>query len=143
MSFLINGLDQKPMERINKSVINKKSIPVRKPKASPKAHTTKGTTAPPTIPVTSIPEKDPWDSATEFRAKEMTIDHIVAIKNPINGNDSSACSLLPKRANISAIIVANDVPMITFLLSINFKRIRPKSVPNVIIPQKLEIVFAP
>ena len=91
MSFLINGLDQKPMEMINKSVINKKSIPVRKPKASHKAPTIKGTTAPPTIQVTSIPEKDPWDSATEFRANEMIIDHIVAIKNPINGNDSIAC----------------------------------------------------
>ena len=39
--------------------MNKKTIPVLRPKTSPNAPTIKGTTAPPTIPVTRIPEKEP------------------------------------------------------------------------------------
>lgn len=143
VSLLINGFDQNPIERINKSVINRKTIPIRRPKTSPNPPTIKGTTAPPTIPVTSIPEKEPWASATEFKANEIIIDHIVAIKKPMAGKAIKACALFPKRAINNAKIEAVEVTIRTFLLSKNFKRTSPKSVPKVIIPQKLETVLAP
>ena len=62
-------------------------------------------TAPPTIPVTKIPEKEPCASATEFSAKEIIIDHMVAIKNPMAGKAINACELFPCAAAADAALV--------------------------------------
>ena len=141
--MLINGLDQKPIDKIKKSVINKKSIPVFKPKTSPSAPTINGTMAPPAIPVTKIPEKEPCASATEFSAKDIIIDHIVEIKKPIKGKAIKACSVDPKSAEMRKKVVPTDATIKTFLLSKNFNSRSPRRVPKVIIPQKFEIVLAP
>ena len=81
--MLIKGFAQNPIERINNRVIIKNNRPVFNPKTSPIAPTINGINAPPIIPVTKIPENEPCESETEFKAKEIIIDHIVAIKKPI------------------------------------------------------------
>ena len=141
--MVISGFDQNPMDRINKSVEKRKTIPMRRPYKSPNTPTIKGMTAPPTIPVTKIPEKEPCASATEFSAKEIIIDHMVAIKNPMVGKAINACELFPKSPIKRATIEATEVTISTFLLSKNLSSTSPSNVPSVIIPQKLDIVFAP
>ncbi len=49
-------------------------MPKRKPILSPSHPIIKGAMAPPIIPVTIIPEKEPWCSLTEFKAKEKLWD---------------------------------------------------------------------
>jgi len=67
------GLAQKPILKINARLINKTLMPSLSPKRSPNPPMMNGNMAPPTIPVTRIPEKDPWCSLTEFKAKEKMI----------------------------------------------------------------------
>ena len=54
-------------------------MPVRNPKRSPRPPTTSGTTAPPMIAVTRIPEKLPWCSATEFDAIETDVERLIEL----------------------------------------------------------------
>ena len=68
---------------------------------------------------------------------------MVAIKNPMAGKAINACELFPKSPIKRATIEATDVTISTFLLSKNLSSTSPSNVPSVIIPQKLEIVFAP
>jgi hypothetical protein len=46
-------------------------MPKRKPILSPSHPIIKGTMAPPIIPVTIIPENEPWCSLTELRLKKI------------------------------------------------------------------------
>ena len=71
------------------------------------------------------------------------IDHITEAKNPTIGKAINAIDFEPKSANVKLIIAANVKPIITFRLSINFKRTNPKAVPATINPQNNATVFAP
>src|SRR5439155_292444 len=83
----------------------------------------RGTMAPPMMPVTIIPEKEPWCSLTEFRASEKIIGYITEAKNPIQGNAISEIFAEPKSATLKN-MRARTVKMIkTFLLSIIFIKI--------------------
>ena len=59
----------------------------------------KGKIAPPIIPVSKIPVKVPWFLVTEFRPMDIIRDHIPEIEKPINLNDNTETSRLPKRAH--------------------------------------------
>src|SRR3970282_1845663 len=61
-------------------------MPARNPTRSPSPPTMSGMMAPPMMPVTSIPEKLPWCSATELSAREKITGHMTAAKKPTAGN---------------------------------------------------------
>ena len=65
---------------------NKKAMPPFNPTRSPNVPTSKGNMAPPAIPVHNIPDKEPWCSLTEFKAREKMMDHMTEMKKPIIGN---------------------------------------------------------
>ncbi len=85
-----------------------------KPAKSPKIPIISGNTAPPIIPVTKIPEKAPWCFDVEFNAREIIIDHIVDIKNPINGNEIRDTFNGPKTAVKKEMIEADVKKLIFF-----------------------------
>ena len=114
-----------------------------KPAKSPRIPIINGNTAPPIIPVTKIPEKAPWCFDVEFNAREIIIDHIVDIKNPINGNEIRDTFNGPKTAVKKEMIEADVKKINIFLLSNSFNKKRPEIVPRVIKPQKYEIILAP
>ena len=64
-------------------------------------------------------------------------------KNPTIGNAIKAIVFEPKSAKVKETIAANVKPIITFRLSINFNKTKPKTVPAVISPQNKATVFAP
>ena len=118
-------------------------MPNFKPIKSARIPIISGITAPPIIPETNIPEKAPWSFEVEFKAREIIIDHIVEIKNPINGNEIRETFNDPKTANKREMMEADVKKINIFLLSISFNKKRPEIVPRVIKPQKYEIILAP
>ena len=118
-------------------------MPNFKPIKSARIPIISGITAPPIIPETNIPEKAPWSFEVEFKAREIIIDHIVDIKNPINGNEIRETFNDPKTANKRETMEADVKKINIFLLSISFNKKRPEIVPRVIKPQKYEIILAP
>ena len=50
------------------------------------------------IAVLKIPEKEPWCSATEFRAREITIGHITEANSPIAGKAITETLAGPNKA---------------------------------------------
>ena len=138
-----SGLDQNPIDKINKRGIKSKVIPTFKPAKSARIPIISGKTAPPIIPETNIPEKVPWSFEVEFKAREIIIDHIVDIKNPINGNEIRETFNDPKTDNKREMMEADVKKINIFLLSISFNKKRPEIVPRVIKPQKYEIILAP
>ena len=134
--LVIIGLAQKPILNINPSVKNKKHMPKRKPILSPNHPIIKGAMAPPIIPVTIIPENEPWCSLTEFKAKEKIMGYRTEAKNPTMGKAIKAMEEVPNNA-IAKLIIARPVNVIsTMRLSIIFKRSKPNIPPAVIKPQK-------
>ena len=138
-----SGLDQNPIDKINKRGIKSKVMPTFKPAKSARIPIISGKTAPPIIPETNIPEKAPWSFEVEFKAREIIIDHIVDIKNPINGNEIRETFNDPKTANKREMMEADVKKINIFLLSIFFNKKSPDKVPSVINPQKYEIILAP
>ena len=138
-----SGLDQNPIDKINKRGIKSKVMPTFKPAKSARIPIINGKTAPPIIPETNIPEKAPWSFEVEFKAREIIIDHIVDIKNPTNGNKIKEIFNGPKTANKKEMMEADVKKINIFLLSISFNKKRPEIVPRVIKPQKYEIILAP
>ena len=131
-----SGLDQNPIDKINKRGIRSKVMPTFKPAKSAIIPIISGKTAPPIIPETNIPEKAPWSLDIEFKASEIIIDHIVDIKKPTNGNKIKETFCGPKTAKTKE-MMEDDVKKINiFLLSISFNKKRPEIVPRVIKPQK-------
>src|SRR5437016_13701773 len=57
-----------------------------------------GTTAPPMIPVPKMPEKEPWNSATELRASDTTIGHITDANRPTAGKAMTETIAGPNKA---------------------------------------------
>ena len=138
-----SGLDQNPIDKINKRGIRSKVMPTFKPAKSAIIPIISGKTAPPIIPETNIPEKAPWSLDIEFKASEIIIDHIVDIKKPTNGNKIKETFCGPKTAKTKE-MMEDDVKKINiFLLSISFNKKRPEIVPRVIKPQKYEMILAP
>ncbi len=131
-----SGLDQNPIDKINKRGIRSKVMPTFKPAKSAIIPIISGKIAPPIIPETNIPEKVPWSLDIEFKASEIIIDHIVEIKKPINGNKIKETFCGPKTANTKEMIEADVKKINIFLLSIIFNRRSPEIVPRVINPQK-------
>ena len=131
-----SGLDQNPIDKINKRGIRSKVMPTFKPAKSAIIPIISGKIAPPIIPETNIPEKAPWSLDIEFKASEIIIDHIVEIKKPINGNIIKETFCGPKTANRKEMIEADVKKINIFLLSIIFNRKSPEIVPSVIKPQK-------
>ena len=138
-----SGLDQNPIDKINKRGIRSKVRLTFKPAKSARIPIISGKKAPPIIPDTNIPEKVPWFSDIEFKAREIIIDHIVDIKKPINGNETRETYNGPKTANKREMIEVDVKKTNIFLLSSIFNKKRPEIVPRVIKPQKLEIILAP
>lgn len=136
-------MDQNPIVKINKRGIRSKVMPTFKPAKSAIIPIISGKTAPPIIPETNIPEKAPWSLDIEFKASEIIIDHIVDIKNPINGNEIRETFNDPKTDNKREMMEADVKKINIFLLSISFNKKRPEIVPRVIKPQKYEIILAP
>ena len=138
-----SGLDQNPIDKINKRGIRSKVMPTFKPAKSAIIPIISGKTAPPIIPAPNIPEKAPWSLDIEFKASEIIIDHIDEIKKPINGNIIKETFCGPKTAKTKE-MMEDDVKKINiFLLSISFNKKRPEIVPRVIKPQKYEMILAP
>ena len=138
-----SGLDQNPIDKINKRGIRSKVMPTFKPAKSAIIPIISGKIAPPIIPETNIPEKAPWSLDIEFKASEIIIDHIVDIKKPTNGNKIKETFCGPKTAKTKE-MMEDDVKKINiFLLSISFNKKRPEIVPRVIKPQKYEMILAP
>ena len=86
-------------------------MPTFKPAKSARIPIISGKTAPPIIPETNIPEKAPWSFGTEFKAREIIIDHIVDIKKPINGNENKETFKGPK-SDIKREMIEADVKKI-------------------------------
>ena len=93
VTFLISGLAQNPILKMYAIVRNKNSMPFLKPKRSPSPPTISGTTAPPTMAVTRIPEKLPWCSSTELSARENIMGYMTEEKKPTSGNAINATAL--------------------------------------------------
>ena len=69
------------------------------------------------IAVLKIPEKEPWCSATEFRAREITIGHITEANSPIAGKAITETLAGPNKAADKQNRAPNDAPISTLRLS--------------------------
>ncbi len=96
----------------------------------------KGKIAPPTIPVTKIPEKEPWFSLNEFKAREKMMGNMTERNNPSKGKPNNAMDFEPKSARAKEAMAKKENVASTILLSNIFKRINPRIPPAVINPQK-------
>ena len=67
--------------------------------------------APPIIPVTIMPENEPWCSLTEFKAKENIMGYITEAKNPTIGKAIKAIEEVPNNATVK-LIMASPVNVI-------------------------------
>ena len=99
--------------------------------------------APPTIPVINIPDRVPWCSLNEFRAREIIMGHMAEAQTPISGNVNLAVSADPNRLMVNRTMAARENVISTFLLSMNFSINRIGNAPRVISPQNLETALAP
>ena len=131
-----SGFEKNPMVRIKISGIIKKNMPVLRSIISPSPPTIKGKTAPPAIPVHKIPDREPWCSLTELRAKEKIMEYITEIQKPTIGKPIKANSAEPNKEAIKLIIVIKVENINILRLSINFKSNSPKIQPKVSMAQK-------
>ena len=102
-----------------------------------------GMMAPPMMPVTSIPEKLPWCSATELSAREKITGHITAAKKPTTGNAMRATGPDRNRAAVKLRIAATVKHTSTILLSSTFSSTIPARPPTVMSPQNQATALAP
>src|SRR5579859_213089 len=102
-----------------------------------------GTTAPPIIPVPKMPEKEPWNSATELSARDTTIGHITEANRPIAGKAITDTFADPNRAADRQNKAPTLAPNSTFRLSKNFSNSIPTRQPAVSKPQNQETAAAP
>src|SRR5579864_4749144 len=102
-----------------------------------------GTIAPPTIAVLKIPENEPWCSATELSAREMTMGHITEVNSPIQGKAISETFAGPKRAAQRQHRAPAQAPTNTLRLSKIFKSNIPTAHPPVNRPQNHDTAVAP
>ena len=72
------------------------------------------------MPVTRMPEKEPWCSSTEFSASENIMGYITDAKKPTIGNATNAIFAEPNKAALKLRIakIVNEIS--TILLSNNF-----------------------
>src|SRR5258708_5223585 len=119
-------------------------MPFRNPAWSPILPMITGTTAPPMpIPVPRIPANEPWCSATELSASEITIGHITEANNPIAGNARHETSADPNNAADRQSKAPMEAPIRTLRLSKIFSSSIPTKQPAVIKPQNHETAAAP
>ena len=116
--------------------MNRTLMPIFKPKISPTPPTIKGKMAPPTIPVTKMPEKEPWFSLNEFKARENMMGNMTDRNNPSNGKANNAMDFVPKSARAKDAMAKKEKVTSTILLSNIFKNINPRIPPAVMSPQK-------
>src|ERR1700674_3061723 len=102
-----------------------------------------GTTAPPMIPVPKMPEKEPWNSATELSASETTIGHITEANRPTAGKAIAETLSDPNKAADRQNRAPTHPPMSTLRLSKIFSNSIPTSQPAVSKPQNQETAAAP
>src|ERR1700674_3418416 len=102
-----------------------------------------GTTAPPMIPVPRMPEKEPWNSATELSASDTTMGHITEANRPITGNAIMETLAEPNKAADKENSAPTHAPMSTLRLSNIFNSNIPTRQPAVSKPQNQETAAAP
>src|ERR1017187_6317686 len=102
-----------------------------------------GTTAPPTIAVLKIPENEPWCSATELSASEITIGHIPDANKPIEGKASTDTFAEPSKAADRQHNAPTHAPIRSLRLSNIFSSTMPMEHPPVSSPQNQETAVAP
>ena len=102
-----------------------------------------GTTAPPMIPVPKMPEKEPWNSATELRASDTTIGHITDANRPTAGKAMTETIAGPNKAADSDNRAPRHAPISTLRLSNIFSNSIPTRQPAVSKPQNQETAVAP
>ena len=75
-----------------------------------------GTRAPPSpIPVPRMPAKEPWYSATELSASEITIGHMTEANSPMAGKEATTETLAePNNAAERQAIAPIEVPIENF-----------------------------
>src|SRR5712692_816680 len=99
---------------------------------------TTGTTAPPMIPVPKMPEKEPWNSATELSASDTTMGHMTEAKRPIAGKASTETFADPNRAADRKNREPREAQMSTLRLSNILSNNIPTRQPAVSKPQNQE-----
>lgn len=102
-----------------------------------------GTTAPPMIPVPKMPEKEPWNSATELRASDTTMGHMTEANRPTAGKAITETFAGPNKAADKENRAPMDVPMSTLRLSNILSNNIPTRQPAVSKPQNQETAAAP
>src|SRR5467141_3482314 len=102
-----------------------------------------GTTAPPMIPVPKMPEKEPWNSATEWSASDTTMGHITEANRPIAGKAITETFAGPNKAADRQNRAPIPAPISTLQLSNIFNNNIPTEQPAVSKPQNHETAAAP
>src|SRR5260221_7218201 len=102
-----------------------------------------GTTAPPMIPVPKMPEKEPWNSATELSASDTTMGHITEAKRPIAGKAITETFAGPNKAADRKSRAPREAQMSTLRLSSILSNNIPTKQPAVNKPQNQETAAAP
>lgn len=105
--LLTRGLAQNEILMIYPNVISIDSRAIRNPNVSAKEPTTTGPMAPPTIPEHRIPANEPWCLFTEFSPKDMIIENMTEIVNPISGKQNMEIFAVPNRLMHNKMIVRN------------------------------------
>src|SRR6266446_9533546 len=94
-----------------------------------------GTTAPPRTAVLKIPEKEPWCSATELSASEITIGHITEVNRPIAGKAITDTLAGPNKATERQKSAPTPAPINILRLSNIFSSNMPTEQPAVSSPK--------
>src|ERR1700674_4148049 len=102
-----------------------------------------GTTAPPRTAVLKIPEKEPWCSAIELSASEMTIGHITEVNRPTVGKAITDTFADPNRAPERQNSAPTHAPINTLRLSNSLRSNMPMEHPAVSSPQNQKTSVAP
>src|SRR3977135_385261 len=102
-----------------------------------------GTTAPPMIPVPRMPEKEPWNSATELSASDTTMGHITEANRPIAGKAIMETLAGPYKAADKENRAPTHAPMSALRLTNTFSSNTPPRHPAVSKPQNQETAAAP
>lgn len=131
------------MDRTKVKGTKRKNIPNFKDVTLPINPIINGRMAPPAIPVHNMPDMEPWCLATELSPNDTIMDHITEMVNPSAGNAITAILAEPVNAKNKQIKVAIVANIKTRRLSMNFRRIRPRTQPKVNMAQKYETVSAP
>src|SRR5258708_29682663 len=101
-----------------------------------------GTTAPPMIPVPKMPEKEPWNSATELSASDTTMGHITEAKRPIAGKAITETFAGPNKAADRKSRAPREAQMSTLRLSSILSNNISTKQPSVNKPQTHETTAA-